>query len=100
MQYESQPQFQIQLVTLLNLIFLMYIGIIKPLERRFQNRLELFNEWLNMMATYNFFVFTDFVDSKETQYNVGWTNIAFVTVLILVNMAIIFANTLGEIVRC
>lgn len=44
----------------------MYIGIVRPLESRFQNRNELFNEWVNMMATYNFFVFTDFVDNMET----------------------------------
>ena len=77
----------------------MYIGIVKPIERRFSNQLELFNEWLNMLATYNFFLFTDFVDSMETQYTIGWMNILIVTILIFVNMLIILISTVSSVIR-
>lgn len=77
----------------------MYIGIVKPIEKRFSNQLELFNEWLNMLATYNFFLFTDFVNSMETQYSIGWMNILIVTVLITVNMLIILISFISTIIR-
>lgn len=69
----------------------MYITHFKPYEKRIHNRQELFNEVINMLVCYNFFVFTDWVPLIETQYLWGFSSIAYVTLMISVNMLLIIA---------
>lgn len=46
-----------------------------------------------MMATYNFFIFTEFVDNLDTQYSIGWANIGIVTILVMINMGVIISSS-------
>lgn len=98
-QLEEQPWFQIQSMVVLNIAFAAYIGYFCPLESRFENKLELFGEAMNMLATYSFFVFTDWVPDLETRVTWGYTNIAYVSLIICVNMLVIFIDQVQMLIK-
>ena len=70
----------------------MYLGYISPLLTRKQNKLEVFGEVINMVISYNFFVYSDFVEDYDTQFEWAFTSIGLVCILILANMFIIFLD--------
>jgi hypothetical protein len=48
----------------------------------------LFNEISIIVVTYHLYLFTDFIESYELKYNIGWSLIAFISFNIFVNLAI------------
>jgi hypothetical protein len=63
---------------------IIYLTYVKPFEVPLLNKLEIFNEYSILLATYHLFSFTAFVPDPETQYLMGWS-IIFVTIF---NMAV------------
>ena len=57
----------------MNLIVVIYQGSNMPLCRRYQNWIELWNEFWIQMATYNLMLFTDYVITNENKYMYGWS---------------------------
>ena len=78
-------QFQIILLNFLNLFTAIYQGSNMPLSRRYQNWLELWNEFWIQMATYNLILFTDFVLTHENKYMYGWSFIVIMMMQIVVH---------------
>ena len=70
------------------MILLIYVGKVGPLQCRFDNRLELFNEWCIGVVGLWSIAFTDMVIDYHTQYQLGWVIIAIVAVQIAINVAI------------
>lgn len=58
----SNPMFQVMLFQIMSLLQFMYIGIWKPFESAFQNRIELINEACILIISVLLPGFTDFVD--------------------------------------
>jgi len=48
-----------------NILSIEYVGILKPLISRFENRLYLFNDFLIHILVLLTFIFTDYVDDIE-----------------------------------
>ena len=61
---------------------------VKPFELPLLNHIEIFNECCIIVAGYHLFLFTDFVEDPEMQYNLGWSIIGVTIINILVNMSI------------
>ncbi len=52
------------------------------------NRLEIFNEFCILAAAYHLLLFTDFIESPEFQYKIGWSIVGITTFNIVVNMIV------------
>ena len=62
----------------------MYLTLVKPLNGKFFNSMEIYNEFTLMFCTYFCFLFTDFVDPEQRD-KVGWCFVAFVSTNISLN---------------
>ena len=62
---QDKSFFQIQLIAFLSSLVMVYQGIYKPQQSKTHNRVEMFNEVMNLLSTYPLFLFTDFVLDKE-----------------------------------
>jgi uracil DNA glycosylase len=76
---------------------IIYLVYVRPFKQPSQNYIEIFNEINIMVAALHLFLFTDFVDSPETQYLIGWSLIAVMLLNILVNVFIMVAETLKDL---
>jgi hypothetical protein len=60
--FMSTQVFQIFGIVALNYIVMMYYGSIRPLTNRFDNRLEIFNEYMVSVCCMHLFFFTDEIE--------------------------------------
>jgi len=86
---------QVQVLVLLCLISLVYFGKYMPMKTRKKNRIEWINDNLVDLLTLHMFCFSDWVPDMETQYMVGFSMIAIIALMILINMGLVF----GEFLR-
>jgi hypothetical protein len=61
----------------------------KPIDSRERTRLEYVNEIIVTIILYHLLCFTDFVDSPETQYYIGYSHGILLVLLISLNLAFI-----------
>ena len=69
----------------LNEVWTIYAGGVMPHEMKSVNKIDLVNEFIIKIIFLHLFFFTDWVPSKELQYNFGWSMNIFVALLILFN---------------
>jgi len=69
--------------------FIIYVAHYRPFLFKIHNRTELFNEAINMVISYHYILFTDFLDNVEMKFNIGWSIIGCISILILTNMSLI-----------
>jgi len=81
------------------LFFNIFIGNNHPYIQRNRNRTELFNEVTIFYATFSLFLFTDFIETAETQNTCGWLIISVVLINMLVNWGLFLKETLGKLLR-
>ena len=87
------PILQIICLNLMNLLILIYITEVQPFFGRFRNRIELMNDFGQILLSFHIMYFTDWVSSPDTQVMYGWVMITFTGVMIVINMSIIFSNS-------
>jgi len=81
---------QIEVILILNLCFIIYIGSIRPLIWVFDNKLELFNTtYISMIFIFSI-VYSDFYDIKVGEDTLGMISIALIAFFILINILIVF----------
>jgi hypothetical protein len=51
-----------------------------------QVKIEVINEVFNMLISYTFLMFTDFLADLDMRYRVGWFTIFLIIILILTNI--------------
>jgi len=51
---------QILLFFVLQIAIILYVGVRRPKDTRFNNRLELFNEFWTLVISYHLLIFTDY----------------------------------------
>ena len=93
----DHPGIQIIALNLCNLFMEIYIGGIRPLETRKQNRFEIFNEFTITLCTYMFMCFTEWIPKEETKYMIGWYLIILLLFNIIVNMGMVFKTVLSKL---
>lgn len=69
----------------MNFIMLIYQGLVKPLDLRLFNRIELFNELLLSWISFHMFLFTDYVPETQMRTDIGYSMLFLIMVLILFN---------------
>ena len=51
---------------------LIYIGYMRPFETEYENKVEMFNELMNLMVLYLLICFTDFVPDLSMRFLIGY----------------------------
>ena len=51
---------------------LIYIGYVRPFDTEYENRVEMFNEIMNLMVLYLLICFTDFVPDLSMRFLIGY----------------------------
>lgn len=72
------------------MVIVIYSGIWRPLESRFYNRMNLFNEGMIMIISTHLACFTDAVGDELTKYKYGWSMIFLIIINMAVNILIFF----------
>ena len=67
----------------------IYITYYKPLNVAFLNYLEIFNELCILGVSIHLYLFTQFLDNPQIQYNIGYSLIGLTILNIAINMGII-----------
>jgi hypothetical protein len=86
--FEKSPVLQVQILIFHCILMIMYNILVKPFEEPKMNRLEIFNEVCILAAAYHLFLFTDYIESPEFRYMIGWSIISITTFNIVVNMLV------------
>ena len=82
--------FQLILFMFSNLFSIIYIGQYKPLKGRFENRINLLNEYMICTITFFSVIFSGMAKSEEQKYLFGWVVIFDLTLFFTLNMSIVF----------
>ena len=56
----------------MNTLAMLYQIIFKPLKSRIDNKLECFNEYMIFILTILLVSYTDYVNSAQTKYDMGF----------------------------
>lgn len=73
---------QVMLFILTNILYIIYTISSYPLY--YQTKFDIFNELCTMVISYMLIVYTDYVDSVDLKYNVGFYIIALIGFNIIV----------------
>lgn len=94
---KAHPYLQLQLLVFLSSLYVIWYTSIWPHATRRLVRQEIFNEALFMALNYHMFTFTAFVQHVEAQFTMGYSYLAAVSFLIIVNLALAVQNTVRKI---
>jgi hypothetical protein len=73
----------------LSVWYVIYLGHVLPHETIFQTNVELANEAIFLAICYHFVLFTDLIYDFDTTYNLGWSCISFILLLVVFNTFIL-----------
>ena len=83
----------------LNLVVMMFDGIVRPFDLLFDNKFELMNESFMMVSTYFMLGFSTFIPDPDARYTIGWLNIGFLAFMLNLNIGIILYRHLSKLHR-
>ena len=108
----KRPWAQIQVLSFLCTIQLIYVGYVKPFILTWMSRLETTNEFLVLTSTYFLFVYSDgflLMAQKElpdelikdwgAQEELGWVHVGLLGVLVVLNMAVMLTAQISDVAR-
>jgi hypothetical protein len=84
------PSLQIHFFTYQTVLYVIYIGLVAPHDLYLTTFTELGNETLLVLICYHFILLTDITKDRILRWNIGWSLIAVVGVILVVNFSIIF----------
>ena len=64
---------------------MIYQAHSKPFKTLHENYMDKVNESIMMCLCYGLFIFTDWIDLKEMQYELAWKYIQIVALMIVLN---------------
>jgi len=71
---------------------IIYLGQVQPFKDRGYERMETFNEITTLLLVYFLAIFTDWVPSRDTHFDVGWVFCCIVIFNIVVHMVVMWRN--------
>ena len=80
-------------------MYMIYLLWVQPMKTRSANLLEALNEVVIWLQIYHLFLFTDFVESPETRYYIGWSTVGFTFLQIGVNLGLIIVLNVRELAK-
>ena len=63
-----------------------------------QNKVELINETLTLLATYGLVLFTEFVPSPNARYQVGWVVVGITGAILTLNISVMVITGLKGVI--
>ena len=88
---------QLQYAVMSSALFIIYLNLCRPYIFSKMTRSEIMNEVINLVVTYHYLLFTNFVDDIEMRFYIGWSSIGLTILLISINMLIILKDFLYNI---
>ncbi len=85
----QQPNLQVHFFIYLSLWYVIYLGHALPHETMLLTNVELTNECIFLVICYNFVLFTDLIDDFNTSWNLGWSCISLILMLVAFNSFIV-----------
>ena len=89
---------QIIMMQYVNILQVLYIGLVTPSISRRSNRTDLVNEFLIQCIQVNLFIFTSWVPEPEIQYTYGWIMIVELYIFLVINGMIIIYDAFSIVV--
>ena len=69
---------------------LCYLAWNRPFVKKLMNYQDIMNEAIVLICGYHMFVFTDWVDSDNTRFTMGYSLIGFIILNVIINLSILF----------
>ncbi len=82
---------------MLNFGYLVYLIAVRPLEMPNANLMEIFNEGMILMTNYHLFLFHFFDEDPVSAYNVGFSCIGVMMIMIFVNVVVVLVKTIRDL---
>ena len=84
---------QVILLIWLSLIYIIFVGAVRPYSSSFMNKIELFNEFITLLILYLVMTFSDFVLNLNRRNSIGLFYIFVVCIYGSVHMFFLLKNT-------
>lgn len=75
----------------------IYQGLVNPQWTVFDNKLDLFNEFMVQITCMTIVLFTEFIGEPTVEYNYGWMSVGLMILTITVNFINIFRNLFRDV---
>ena len=73
------------------------LGNVQPHETLFDDRLHVFDEVITMLVVYHLVCFTPFVSDLDVRYQMGYSIIGIICILLAVRLALIFSTSYQDL---
>ena len=83
----------------LNFVAFIYVAEVRPFEDEFLNKMELFNEIVNIMCVNLVFCFSDVITDTEQKFSAGFIFIGVVMFVIIVHLSIMATAQIRRLVQ-
>ena len=80
-------------------IFIIWHGQTEPHMTRFENRLMIINQALQMIVFYHLVIFSEFVIDPETKFTMGYSLLICLGILIALNIGISLKKQMSSALR-
>lgn len=88
--------FQVQILMILNTIYMMFYSYQQPHWDPRRNKLEIFNEAIILILSYHMVTFSEFNINVDTNFIMGYSFIAFIMLMIAVNCLYMISETVQK----
>ena len=83
----------------LNFVAFIYVAEVRPFEDEFLNKMELFNEIVNIMCVNLVFCFSDVITDTEQKFSAGFIFIGVVMSVIIVHLSIMATGQIKNLIQ-
>jgi hypothetical protein len=88
---------QIQFLILVETFYIIWYGQARPHKFREDRNLELFNEAILMILYYHVIIFSDFILEPTTKFQMGYSFLAFISLIIMMNLFLSFQKSYTQL---
>ena len=87
---------QLLAYTMTTIFTFQYIMLVRPNKSKTINRMDAFNEIVNVLLSYNIYIFTAWVDDGNIRYSTGWNMIFITGFTVLIHILVILKGNLTK----
>lgn len=80
------PALQLQIYTFMTSLYIIFLVNIDPHLDVVKKRIEIFNEFIILIISYHLFTFTNFVLDVDTQFQMGYSLVSFISLTFMSNI--------------
>ena len=84
--YPDYPIIQVLCLIMMNLLFVLFLGSVRPKKKKKKRLLEFFNEWMILFISVHMLCFTNFVLSPQLYFYIGYNFVGMMGLVFIVNI--------------